>query len=224
MSGEADLDAVYDHRFDTADGIRKFAIWAEIVRHLVPWIPAHGAVLDVACDQGYFIRNVTARERWATDIRDLAATFDSSIRFVQANGLDIATALPAAYFDVVFMSNYLEHLPTPDAVIAQLRGAAAVLKPGGRLIVLQPNIRFVGAAYWDFIDHRTALTDRSLVEAAEAAGFRVEVVVPRFLPYTTKSRLPQRPLLVRAYLRFPLAWRLLGAQTLLVANRPAGPA
>ena len=47
--------------------------------------------------------------------------------------------------------------------------------------------------------------------------------MPRFLPYTTKSRLPQSAWLVRAYLRFPPAWRLLGGQTLLVA-RPHGPA
>ena len=98
-----------------------------------------------------------------------------------------------------------------------------MLKPDGRLIVLQPNIRYVGAAYWDFIDHRVALTERSLVEAAQAAGFEVETLIPRFLPYTTKSRLPQSPWLVRAYLRVPLAWRLMGKQTLLVA-RPAATA
>src|SRR5262249_18511212 len=126
------------------------------------------------------------------------------------------------YFDVVFMSNYLEHLPGPDAVIAQLREARAVTKDEGRLIVLQPNIRYVGAAYWDFIDHKVALTERSLVEAAQTAGFEVEQIVPRFLPYTTKSRLPQSAWLVRTYLRFPPAWRLLGGQTLLVARAGGG--
>src|SRR5207247_9004253 len=44
------------------------------------------------------------------------------------------------------------------------------------------------SAYWDFIDHHVALTERSLTEAASAAGFDVEHLVPRFLPYTTKSR------------------------------------
>jgi hypothetical protein len=31
---------------------------------------------------------------------------------------------------------------------------------------------------------------------------------------------PQSPLLVRAYLRFPPAWVLMGRQSLLVARRP----
>ena len=42
----------------------------------------------------------------------------------------------------------------------------------------------------------------------------------RFLPYTTKSRFPQHPLLVRAYLAFPPAWLVLGRQTLYVGRRP----
>jgi hypothetical protein len=43
--------------------------------------------------------------------------------------------------------------------------------------------------------------------------------VPRFLPFTTKSRLPRSTKLVRAYLAFPPAWRLLGKQSFLVAER-----
>jgi hypothetical protein len=76
----------------------------------------------------------------------------------------------------------------------------------------------VGAAYWDFIDHKVALTERSLVEAAETAGFQMERLVVRFLPYTTKSRLPQHPLVVRAYLHLRFAWPFLGGQTLYVGS------
>lgn len=100
----------------------------------------------------------------------------------------------------------------------QMRQARGILKPGGRMIVLQPNIRLVGSAYWDFLDHKTPLTDSSLAEAAITSGFEIEHLIPRFLPYTTKSRLPQHPALVRAYLRVPLAWRVMGKQTLLVAR------
>ena len=40
------------------------------------------------------------------------------------------------------------------------------------MIVLQPNVRLVGGAYWDFIDHQVALTEKSLVEAGDLAGLR----------------------------------------------------
>jgi SAM-dependent methyltransferase len=220
VTPDGDLDGVYRVRFGEGEARGKLEIWTEIVRFLARWIPRDGAVLDIACDRGYFIRNVHARERWATDIRDLRDAFEGSVRFVQADGLEIAAALPNDHFDVAFMSNYLEHLPSSDAVLRQLDQVRRVLKPGGRLIVLQPNIRFVGGAYWDFLDHHVALTERSLAEAAEVSGFRVERMIPRLLPYTTKSRLPQDPRLVRAYLRFPPAWRLMGKQTLMVAVRP----
>jgi SAM-dependent methyltransferase len=182
---------------------------------------ADGPVIDVGCDRGYFIRNVDAVERWATDLRDLRAEFPPSVRFVQSDGLRLADAVPLGHFGTVFMSNYLEHLPSVEAIVEQLRVTHAVLRPGGRVLVLQPNIRLIGGAYWDFIDHKVALTDRSLEEAAGLAGFVTRKLVTRFLPYATKSRFPKHPLLVRGYLAVPLAWRVLGKQTLYVGERTA---
>jgi hypothetical protein len=101
-------------------------------------------------------------------------------------------------------------------VVEQFRVVHKLLKPDGKAIVLQPNIALVGDRYWDFIDHSVALTERSLVEAASLGGFRAETVIKRFLPYTTKSRFPRGPRIVRAYLALPLAWRILGKQTLYV--------
>jgi hypothetical protein len=86
------------------------------------------------------------------------------------------------------------------------------------VLVLQPNYRLVGAAYWDFIDHRVALTVRSLEEAARLGGFEMVCVIKRFLPCTTKSWLPRNAALVRAYLAFPPAWLVLGRQTLYVGR------
>jgi SAM-dependent methyltransferase len=213
------LEDVYAQRFSDADAAAKNAIWREISAFLQRYVPENGAVLDVACDRGDFIRNISASEKWATDLRDVSSHLPQEIRFVQANGLEIDRHLPHDHFDVVFMSNYLEHLPGGEAVVEQLRVARTLLKPGGRVVVLQPNVRLVGPAYWDFIDHSTILTERSLVEAAELAELHTVEVIVRFLPYTTKSRLPQSPRLVRAYLAFRPAWRLLGKQTLYVGRK-----
>jgi SAM-dependent methyltransferase len=221
MAPGSDLDRIYGERFGDAATQTKDRMWVEIAAYLQRWVPTEGRVLDVACDLGYFIRHIRARERWATDVRDVSESLGPGVKFVQSDGLALSTAVPRDYFDAVFVSNYLEHLANPEAVIAQLREIRAVTKGGGRLIVLQPNIRYVGAAYWDFIDHKVALTERSLVEAARTAGFEVEHLVARFLPYTTKGRLPQSAPLVRAYLRIPLAWRLMGKQTLLIARAAA---
>jgi SAM-dependent methyltransferase len=215
-----DLDDVYRARFDERSQRGKMSVWRELSRYLGRWVRSDRPVLDLACDAGYFIRHVDAEERWATDIRDVSALLPRDVRFCQADGLSLTDVLPTDHFGTVFMSNYLEHLPDSTAVVRQLSVVARLLEPGGRVVVLQPNVRFVGGAYWDFIDHHVALTDKSLVEAGELAGLRTVHLVPRFLPYTTKGRLPQDPRLVRAYLAFPPAWRLLGKQTLYVAERP----
>jgi hypothetical protein len=144
----------------------------------------------------------------------------ADVHFVRSSGLALADVVPTGYFGTVFMSNYLEHLASGAQVVEQLKVASQLLRPGGRVVVLQPNIRFAGASYWDFIDHNVALTERSLVEAARSAGFETEKVITRFLPYTTKRGYPQHPSLVRLYLRLPLAWRILGGQTLYVGRRP----
>jgi len=214
------LKEVYEHRFDEADHAAKEAIWRELGRFFQRYIEPGARVVDIACDLGYFIRNVKAADRWATDIRDVGGSLPQDVHFVRASGLDLAGVMPNDHFDLAFFSNYLEHLPSTEAVLQQLRVTFALLKPGGRVLILQPNIRLIGGAYWDFIDHQTALTEKSLGEAATMAGFSTKQVITRFMPYTTKSRLPQHPLLVRAYLSFPPAWWLMGKQTLYLGEKP----
>jgi SAM-dependent methyltransferase len=218
--GAARIEAVYQARFDDRARRGKMAVWAEIVRYLRPFIAADLPVLDIACDAGYFIRHVESTERWATDIRDVRSLLPDDVRFVCADGLALGEVMPAGHFGTAFMSNYLEHLPSSQAVIDQLLVVKDLLRPGGRVVILQPNIRLTGGAYWDFIDHHVALTERSLVEAGELAGLRTVQVVTRFLPFTTKGRLPQNARLVRLYLAFPPAQWLLGKQTLYIAERP----
>ena len=215
------LKEVYEQRFDEQDEARKEAIWRELGKFFQRYIGADARVVDIACDLGYFIRNVHAAERWATDIRDVGATLPPDVHFIRASGLDLADVLPNDSFDLAFFSNYLEHLASTEAVLEQLRVAFALLKPGGKVLILQPNIRLIGGSYWDFIDHQTALTEKSLAEAAVMAGFKTRQVIARFLPYTTKSRLPQHPLLVRAYLHLPAAWLFFGKQTLYLGEKPA---
>jgi SAM-dependent methyltransferase len=212
--------SVYDLRFGERERSAKEGVWREIGRFLQRrYIPESSKVLDIATDIGYFIRNIRAAERWASDLRDTSASMPDDVRFIQSDGLSLADAAPNDYFDIVFMSNYLEHLASAESVIQQLRVAHQLLRVGGRIVILQPNIKLVGDAYWDFIDHRVPLTEVSLVEATNFAGFTTSELVPRFLPYSVKGHLPAHPLLVRAYLGFPPAWWLFGKQTLYVGRK-----
>ncbi|MDX1584766.1 MAG: hypothetical protein R3338_14300, partial [Thermoanaerobaculia bacterium] len=59
-----------------------------------------------------------------------------------------------------------------------------------------------------------------MAEALQLCGFEIVESRSRFLPYTTKSLLPQHPLLVRFYLLIRPAHLLLGKQMLVVGQRP----
>ena len=69
-----------------------------------------------------------------------------------------------------------------------------------------------------FFDHISPLDERALSEALAMTDFDTEKTIVRFLPYTTKSYLPTSAALVRAYLKCPPLWRLLGKQTFMTAR------
>src|SRR6185295_17009631 len=124
-----------------------------------------------------------------------------------------------ASLDVVFTSNFFEHLPDKSTLTRTLQEAWRCLKPGGKLIAMGPNIKYLPGAYWDFWDHHLPLTESSLAEGLKTKGFVVDTCWPRFLPYTMASG-PQYPILfLQLYLGLRFAWRIFGKQFLIVARK-----
>lgn len=213
------LEKLYRHRFEEADLPAKKAIWGVLCEHFFArYIRPTDTVVDIGAGYCEFLNQIRAQRRIAVDQNPRTAEF-------AAPGIEIvrercdALPLPDGMADLVFMSNFLEHLPSKEAVLATLAEAHRLLRSGGRLMILQPNVRLIPGAYWDFFDHHTPLTERSLVEAGGMLDFEVERVIARFLPYTTKSLLPQSPALVRLYLLFPPLWWLLGKQSFILLRK-----
>lgn len=214
------LDTLYQTRFDAAEQERKNEIWKILCSQFFQkYVPENSHVLDLGAGFGEFINHIVALEKTAVDLNpDSASYLQADIRFIQQPATQL-TALQNNSIDIAFASNFFEHMPSKEILIEVVREAHRVLRPGGKLLILQPNIRYVGHAYWDFIDHHIALTDLSCIELLRNNGFSAEVVIPRFLPYTTKSALPQYPWLVKLYLSVPILWRLFGQQSFLVGIR-----
>jgi hypothetical protein len=56
------------------------------------------------------------------------------------------------------------------------------------------------------------------MEALQLYGFKTVKVIPQFLPFRAKSKIPSHPLLVRLYLTLPFAWNFLGQQFFIAAQ------
>jgi SAM-dependent methyltransferase len=220
-SQESDLTRLYNRRFSGEELIDKQVLWETLCREfLEKYIDPDSTVLDLGAGRCEFINNVRAKRRIAVDPNPATAGLaDRDVEVLQLLSTDLGVLLDGEV-DVVFASNFLEHVADKDVLLVTLHECNRVIRPGGRMIVLMPNVRYLPGRFWDYLDHHVPLTHVSLVEALELAGFEPEVVIPRFLPYTVKdSRIPVRKELIQAYLRFPLLWRLVGKQMFVVARR-----
>lgn len=219
-------EELYRRRFVDVSQQKRDAMWAVLCRCVLQRHVGRGdTVVDVGAGFCEFINTIECGRKIAVDanpqVRERAGR---DVEVLQGEIPAVLDQLGDSTADVVFCSNFLEHLRDKDAVLAVLRAAHRILVPGGRFLLIQPNIHYAYREYWDFFDHHVALSHGSVAEALELAGLRVEVMKPRFLPYTTKSRLPQAAWLVRLYLACPPAQWLLGKQMLVVASKPAGGA
>ena len=215
------LEKLYRHRFDERELPRRMAIWRVLCEdYFSKYVAPDDTVVDIGAGYCEFINNMPCGRRIAVDINPRTAELAAPGVDVRRDDCRTLASIGNDTVDVVFMSNFLEHLPNKEAVYDTLAAAVRILRPGGRLIILQPNVRLLPGRYWDFFDHHTPLTEHSLVEALGTLAVRPVKVVGRFLPYTTKTRLPQAPWIVRLYLRMPPLWLLFGRQSLVIAEKP----
>jgi hypothetical protein len=220
MDNQNDQQAVYQRRFAGIEPVRA-GVWRTLARHYFNrWVKPQDSVLDLGAGYCEFINSVAAARKFALDSNP--ATLEKAAPGVSVISQDASQPWPVQpeTIDGVFSSNFFEHLPTRQALAQCLVEAFCALRRGAPLIALGPNIRFCPDTYWDFFDHHLPLSDRSVVEALELAGFEIEFVIPRFLPFTMSNGFPYRPFMVRLYLALPFAQRLWGKQFLVVARKP----
>ena len=213
------LAKVYQFRFAGLSQEKKDATWALVTRWIESKLGNPKTVLDPAAGRGEFIIASHAPERWACDLLDQRSCWPTGIttRFGDIYKVD----LPEKHFDLIFVSNFLEHLATPDEIYRYLVQLRKSLKPGGKLAIMGPNFRYCAKEYYDFADHLLPLTHRTIEEHLAAADLRHESTISRFLPLSFRSQRFSSPWLVKLYLAVPIFWRLFGKQFFIVASRPA---
>ncbi len=212
------ISQIYYNRFQNDIDSRNDRWQVLCLSYFQKYISPKDVVMDIGAGYCEFINNIHCSKKYAVDINpDTAKYAAPGVIFLKYPGV----GLPQKYYgkmNVVFMSNFLEHLASKEEVIAVLQTARRLLTPTGKLIILQPNIDLTREKYWDFIDHKIALNGNSVIEALEISGFNKINFTKRFLPLTTKSALPQNAFLVKAYLSLPSFLRPFAGQSIFIAQ------
>jgi len=213
---------IYQYRFKDIDKAAKQSVWREISLWIYEKMGKPRSVLDPAAGEMEFLTSIPALEKWGVDAQEPSA-FQSSviakdgIRFIHGDIFDVD--LPQEYFDAIFISNFLEHLKSPEQIDLLFSRLYRSLKKGGLVAIMGPNFKYCSADYFDCADHRLALTHISVEELLFASEFEIVKSFAQFLPYSFRSRLPASPALVKLYLSAPTLWKLFGKQFLIFARK-----
>ena len=215
------LQGEYRLRFSNSGQYRN-DVWKILCDHyFIRFIPPEAHVLDLGSGYGEFINNINAAHKYAMDLNaDAGSQLSGDTSFLHQD-CSQEWQIQSNYLDVVFTSNFLEHLPDKDSVERTVSEAHRCLKKDGLIICLGPNIKYVPGEYWDFWDHFVPITDLSLSELLTMTGFCIQLKIPRFLPYSMSTGKTPPLSLVKWYLRLSFLWPFWGKQYLVVGRKAA---
>ncbi|MBW2149971.1 MAG: class I SAM-dependent methyltransferase [Deltaproteobacteria bacterium] len=141
-------------------------------------IKGEGRLLDVGCNEG---RGLQIYQKNGFDAEGLEIN-ENAAKVAREKGFTVHICLiedfqPKVPYDVVVLSNVLEHVFNPKEVIYNIR---RVLKPGGELWISCPNTKsWFGLVFgrkwvnWHVPFHISHFSEFILCQLLEDAGFRV---------------------------------------------------
>ena len=187
---EKDYESFYAEGRDVAVPEFVLARLDETVSALAGYRTSLNRWLDVGCGTGTQLRAV-ANGGWNALGTEVAA---AAVEMVRAEGLEALLGtidqldLPAAGFDVVSVVEVIEHVPDPDALLAD---AARLLRPGGALYLTTPHGRGLSARLlgvdWSVVtppDHLQLFSISGLRAALDRAGLDLRSLATHgFNPY-----------------------------------------
>ena len=200
------------------DDPKRITLWETLWNHyLRELLKEPSSLVELGAGRCEFINSADSVKRIAVDIWPGVTRYAAP--GVEAHQADASKLdfIESNSVDAVFASNLIEHLTKNEAENLFIE-AMRVLKPSGRLVLVQPNFRDSYRRYFDDFTHVTVWTESGIADFLASLGWKIVLVRRKFLPLTLKSRFPVSPGLIRMYLRSP--WKPFAGQMLVVAVNP----
>jgi len=137
-------------------------------------LPPDAALLDLGCGTGGNLSMLARFGRLAACEADEGAREMAVARRVvpvEPGALPDHVSYPASSFDVVVMTDVLEHVDEDRPALASV---ARLLKPGGRLLATVPALAWLWTARDEAHHHFRRYTKTSLAAALDAGGLAIE--------------------------------------------------
>lgn len=208
------MNSYFETRF-VEDG-RRLKSWSYLCSYFQNLVNRDDTILEIGAGYCYFINGIESSRKIAVDLfPDLPEFADNSVESHVADATKMEF-LEDSSVDTVFASNFLEHLDWKqlETLIDEL---LRVLKPNGRVMIMQPNFKHSYKQYFDDYTHRTIFTDQSIRDWFASHGFSTEISRPKFLPLTVKSSMGGLNFLIPLYLKSP--WKPKSGQMFFVFRR-----
>lgn len=148
-----------------------------------------GKVLDVGCATGYFLE-VAAERGWDVAGVELSAYSAglAAAKFGERifNGSLEQAAFPDEAFDLVTLSDLIEHIPQPVSFLHEVR---RILKPGGLVLIVTPDLgslseRIMGGKWSHYkVEHIYYFSAGTITSCLKKAEFKPLLVksAPKYL-------------------------------------------
>lgn len=202
---------------------RRLVIWRAVAEYIQQkYIPKDWRVMDLGAGYCDFIHHIEAREKHALDVFEKLPEIARPDVHAHVGTCTDMSMFGNDSLDCIFASNLFEHL-THDELLDTIAEVRRVLRPDGRLILLQPNFKYCYRTYFDDYTHLQIFTHMGMTDLLGMAGMEVEAMHAKFLPVNMKStlrlRIPFLGTIVRMYMRSPI--KPLAGQMLVVARNRA---
>lgn len=179
--------------------------YANARSEMLKFVPQqYSRVLEIGCGEGRFASLLDkASELWGVEPDPTAARLASQRMHRVLNGTydEVASRIPAQYFDVIVCNDVIEHMVEPESFLMSVRDK---LTQGGRLIASLPNMRHWEGLYEllvkkDWRYRQSGLLDRthlrfftkiSMARLFTQAGFAIERIEGINAPRKWTRRLP----------------------------------